>query len=188
MRPDEALAMLLAFSLLMVPFLLYAYLRFLRYRETIFLAERGLVRPEASPPGGKRRAFRWGIVLAALGVAFSCGLYPLGWMIDERTFLGFGPWMLPGFILLALGLALVLIDLLTGEGKGDGAGGASSSPGVPGASGRPAPAAPAAPAAPDVPSAPGTALNPAAQQPMEADAGQVEFLTHGDEAQAEVER
>lgn len=182
MRADEALAMLLAFTLILVPFVLYAYLRFLRYRETLYLAERGLVRPEEAP-GGKRRALRWGIVLAALGIAFSCGLYPLGWMIHERTFLGFGPWMLPGFILLALGLALVLIDLVTGEGKGDGTGG-SSAPSLFGAPSRLTPAAPAAPAAPAVPVAP----DPAAQQPMEADAGELEVLAHGDESQAGVER
>lgn len=165
MQPDEAFAMFLAFLVLTLPFGLYAFLRFLRYRETLFLAERGLLRP-AEPAGSKQGNLRWGIILAALGVAFSCGLYPLGWMIDQG-FLGFGPWMLPGFVLLALGLGLVLIHRLAG------------------APGDASPASLDSGAGVDADRA--AFVDAPAQQPMRSDAGELEVGADGDEAGAVVE-
>lgn len=129
MQPDEFIASMLIFLVIMTPFVLYAFLRFLRHRETLFLAERGLLRPAEAPRGNGNSSLRWGIILAALGIALSCGLYPIGWMVGGRTFLGFGPWMLPGFVALALGLGLVLIHRLTGAPPENGGG--ASAPGAP---------------------------------------------------------
>ncbi|MBK7780942.1 MAG: hypothetical protein IPJ58_09285 [Ardenticatenia bacterium] len=117
MQADEFLAMVMAFLIVATPFVLYGFLRYLRHRETLFLAERGLVRPLDSPRGNGNgnSSLRWGIILTALGIALSCGLYPIGWMVNLGTPLGFGPWMLFGFIPVAVGLGLVLIHRLTGK-------------------------------------------------------------------------
>ena len=101
-----------------IPFIVFAsifgylaFRRWLEYRETVALAAHGLVKPRESGDG--RDSLRWGISLAALGLALTAGLYPVGWMVGEHFPLGIGPWLLPGFILLFLGLGLVLIHLVT---------------------------------------------------------------------------
>ncbi len=108
-----ACAAFLVFLLIVFGFL--AFWRYMQYRETVVLAEKGLVRP-TSVSGNDSAALRWGIVIAAIGLALSIGLYPVGFMIDARTStfpLRFGPWMLIGIIPLFFGLALVLIHIVT---------------------------------------------------------------------------
>jgi hypothetical protein len=106
------LAMVFAFGLI---------LRFLRYRETLALAERGLIRPRS---GNGHESLRWGLVMTFLGVATMVGVYPLGWVVADGMFpLNFGPWMLLGLVPAAFGLALLTIYALT---RHDGARGAES--------------------------------------------------------------
>lgn len=87
-----------------------AFLRYMNYRETIALAEKGVPRPEGKPGGG---LLRWGILITALGLALSVGLYPIGFVGGYDYPLGLGPWMLGGFVPLFLGLGLVLLHVLT---------------------------------------------------------------------------
>jgi hypothetical protein len=87
-----------------------AFLRYMNYKETITLAEKGLPRPEARPGGG---LLRWGIVITALGLALSIGLYPIGFSGGSDYPLRLGPWMLGGFVPLFLGLGLILLHFLT---------------------------------------------------------------------------
>lgn len=110
----EAILMAIcAFCVLALPFLLYAFVRYLRYRETVALAEKGLLRPSANG-NGHDSTLRWGIVITALGLALICGLYPLGWAVGGGDFpLNFGPWMLVGLVPTAFGLALLLIHRVT---------------------------------------------------------------------------
>lgn len=94
-----------------------AFTRYLRYKETLALAEKGLVRPERTRGNGKD-TLRWGIAIAAIGMALCVGLYPIGFEAGRSTWpLGFGPWMLAGLIPTFFGLALVLIYVLTREDK-----------------------------------------------------------------------
>jgi Domain of unknown function (DUF6249) len=101
-------------------FLLFAFIvamRYLNYRETMGLAEKGLVRPprESSRPrnGGSKAVLVWGIILASIGLALMLGLWPLGFTSIGRGFpLGFGPWMLFALLPLFFGLGLVLIYVL----------------------------------------------------------------------------
>jgi O-antigen/teichoic acid export membrane protein len=102
----------LAFFFLLFGFL--AVLRFINYRETLALAEKGLVRPDRSRANGKD-TLRWGIVITALGLALCLGLYPLGFMAGPRFPLGLGPWMLLGLVPTFFGLALILIYVVTRE-------------------------------------------------------------------------
>jgi len=87
-----------------------AFLRYMNYKETIALAEKGLTRPEVKSGRG---LLRWGIVIAAIGFALSIGLYLMGYDSGEQYPLHLGPWMLGGFVPLFLGLGLVLLHYLT---------------------------------------------------------------------------
>lgn len=87
-----------------------AFLRYMNYRETIALAEKGLTRPE---PRAQSGLLRWGILITALGLALSLGLYPLRFSSGVSYPFGLGPWMLGGFVPLFLGLGLILLHVLT---------------------------------------------------------------------------
>lgn len=103
-------------SVLVVIFGFALAMRYMTYRETIALAERGLVRPEPTRNGAKNKStLRWGIVVSAIGFALCLGLWPLGLAGDGRSSypLGSGPWMLFGLIPLFFGLALILIHIFT---------------------------------------------------------------------------
>jgi len=103
----------LAFIGLVFSFILL--MRFISYKETLALAEKGLVKPTRS--GNGKGALIWGIIFAAIGVALLLGLWPLGLMFGTSAPLGFGPWMLAGLLPLFFGLALILIHVLTHEKK-----------------------------------------------------------------------
>jgi hypothetical protein len=108
----------LAPSVVMIVFfsLFFGFLslmRYLRYKETVALAERGLLRGQRELANGKD-TLRWGIVTAAVGLALCIGLYPIGATgAGERYLFGFGPWMLVGLLPLFFGLGLVLVYVLT---------------------------------------------------------------------------
>ncbi len=104
--------------------LLFAFLGFVRwlhYRETLALAEKGLVRPSSKSSDGKD-VLRWGIVITAIGLALTVGLWPLGLMGNGASQfpLGLGPWMLAGFIPTFCGLGLILVYILTRPEKPKG--------------------------------------------------------------------
>ena len=83
-----------------------ALMRYINYRETIALAEKGLVRPAKAQKNDKSdlSALRWGIVIASIGLAIIIGVFPIG-----------GTVMLVGLIPTFFGLGLVLIYVLTRE-------------------------------------------------------------------------
>ena len=87
-----------------------AFLRYMNYRETIALAEKGLTRPEPKTRSG---LLRWGILITALGLALTIGLYPIGFSAGYDYPLHLGPWMLGGLVPLFLGLGLILLHVLT---------------------------------------------------------------------------
>jgi hypothetical protein len=97
---------------LVIIFGFFAFLRYMNYRETITLAERGLSRPEAKNSKG---LLRWGILVTGIGLALSLGLYFAGFDSGQNYPLHLGPWMLGGFVPLFLGLSLILIYLLTNK-------------------------------------------------------------------------
>lgn len=91
-------------------------MRLLSYQETMKLAEKGLVKPARANGNGKG-ALIWGIILTAVGLATTIGLWPLGFMSGMSFPLGFGPWMLAGLVPMFFGIALILIYVLTREEK-----------------------------------------------------------------------
>ena len=93
-------------------------MRYLGYRETLALAEKGLVRPDRMRGGNGKDTLRWGIAIAAVGMALCVGLFPIGFIGGGSRFpLGFGPWMLAGLLPMFFGLGLILIYVLTREDK-----------------------------------------------------------------------
>jgi hypothetical protein len=97
-------------SILLVIFGFLAFLRYMNYRETLALAEKGLTKPEAKPGKG---LLRWGILVTALGLALTMGFYLVGFDSAENYPLHLGPWMLGGFVPLFLGIGLILVYYLT---------------------------------------------------------------------------
>ena len=95
---------------LVIIFGFLAFLRYMNYKETIALAEKGLTPPRTKAARG---LLRWGIVITALGIALSLGLYPIGFSAGNNYPLHLGPWMLGGFVPLFLGLGLILLHFLT---------------------------------------------------------------------------
>jgi hypothetical protein len=87
-----------------------AFLRYMNYKETIALAEKGLTRPESN---SSKRLLRWGIIITLIGLALTIGLYLIGFNYASNYPLNLGPWMLGGFVPLFLGLGLVLLHYLT---------------------------------------------------------------------------
>lgn len=107
---DALIACLGVVGILVVIFGFLAFLRYMNYKETLALAEKGLTKPESKSGKG---LLRWGIVLSSLGLALSLGLYFIGFNSPTNYPLHLGPWMLGGFVPLFLGLGLVLIHYLT---------------------------------------------------------------------------
>jgi hypothetical protein len=91
-------------------------MRYLNYQETLKLAEKGLVRPVRQNGNGKG-ALIWGILITAIGLATTIGMWPLGFMLRMDLPFGFGPWMLAGLLPMFFGLGLVLVYVLTRESK-----------------------------------------------------------------------
>jgi hypothetical protein len=92
-------------------FTLIVIMRYISYRETLALAEKGVVRPPKQSDG--KDTLRWGIAITAVGLALCLGLWPLGFLAGNTFPLGLGPWMLIGLVPTFFGLALILIYVLT---------------------------------------------------------------------------
>ncbi len=116
-----------------IPFAVFAFVRYLRYKETMALAERGLLRPESRRRN--RDTLRWGIVITMIGLGLICGLWPLGFIattsdavvegpapvpgsdagitvgetIESPFPLGLGPWLVLGMVPFFFGLSLLII-------------------------------------------------------------------------------
>jgi hypothetical protein len=89
-------------------------MRYLSYKETLSMAEKGYMPPVRVNGKGKATLI-WGIIITALGLALMIGLLPLGVMLNANVPFGFGPWMLAGLLPTFFGLALILIHVLTRE-------------------------------------------------------------------------
>ena len=87
-----------------------AFLRYINYKETLALAEKGLTKPEST---STKSLLRWGIIITSLGFAFTIGLYFFGFDSADVYPLHLGPWMLGGFVPLFLGMGLILVHYLT---------------------------------------------------------------------------
>jgi MFS family permease len=103
------------FGFFVILFAFIIFLRYMNYKETLSLAEKGLVRPQAEAKNGKSN-LKTGIILASIGAALMVGMAPIG-VYNSQYPGGFGPWMLLGLLPLFIGLGLVLIYVVTREPK-----------------------------------------------------------------------
>lgn len=93
------------------------YLRYLKHKETIALAQHGIVDMRASTkqPKVNPQAIRSGVITMAVGIALCIGLYPIGWIaMPGELPLNLGPWMLAGLVPFFVGLAIVVSHYLPG--------------------------------------------------------------------------
>ena len=97
-------------SILIVIFGFLAFLRYMNYKETLALAEKGLTKPESK---SNKNLLRWGIIITPIGFALTIGLYTIGFDSANNYPLHLGPWMLGGFVPLFLGIGLTLLHFLT---------------------------------------------------------------------------
>lgn len=119
----EAVAIGFAVALVFgIPFAFFAYVRYLRYKETIALAERGLLKPERV--GNGNNTLRWGIVILFLGLATLCGVLPLGLLANRGgiptetpEIVGSAVLLLIGLLPIFFGLALITIHAVTHRGS-----------------------------------------------------------------------
>jgi hypothetical protein len=94
-----------------------AFERWLKYKETLALAEKGLT-PSDVVRRDEKRTLRWGIITTALGLALLIGLFSFGFGITNADFPFlpyFGPWLLPGLLVLFLGIGLIIVYYATKE-------------------------------------------------------------------------
>ncbi len=86
-----------------------AYTRYLQHKETMALAEKGLLPPEKTV-GKWKTIMQWGMIFSGLGAVLILVLIPFAWG-------NFWLLLLFGLLPLALGLGLMLIYLFTQEGS-----------------------------------------------------------------------
>jgi hypothetical protein len=91
-------------------FAFIVFLRYLQYRERIAMMSYGL-RPRNLPQQQRKDGLlRAGLITAMVGFTLTIGLYPIGFILPA-TFAAIpfhlGPWLLPGLIPLAVGVALI---------------------------------------------------------------------------------
>ena len=98
------------FSILVLIFGFLAFLRYMSYKETLALAEKGLTKPATR---SRKGLLRWGIIVTTIGFTLTVGLYVMGFNAPNIYPLNLGPWMLGGLIPLALGIGLILLHYLT---------------------------------------------------------------------------
>lgn len=102
----------------LVIFGFFAFMRYLRYKETIALAERGLLRPERNRSRSNgRRMFKWGILIASVGVGLFCTLTPLALLTEEPAAAAIG--IILGALPASFGVGLILADRYTRKGEMD---------------------------------------------------------------------
>jgi len=86
-------------------------LRYLQHRERMALISQG-INPGTEPRfRGSKGILRAGLITMMVGLALTLGLYPIGFILPPNiasTPFHLGPWLLPGLIPFAVGLALTV--------------------------------------------------------------------------------
>jgi protein-S-isoprenylcysteine O-methyltransferase Ste14 len=109
---DETVGMIATILIFVVVFGFAAFIRFLQHKETLVLAEKGLVHPKKTIRNGNGKgALRWGIIIAAVGLAIIIGIFPMALKSNW-------PLLLTGLLPTFFGLGLVLVYIVTQENGG----------------------------------------------------------------------
>lgn len=87
-----------------------AFMRYMKYRETVALAEKGLLRQKEAGRNGKD-SLRWGIIIVFIGLAMIAGFCPTAFLMDTPELLIAGTFL--GLLPTAFGLGLITIHWVT---------------------------------------------------------------------------
>ena len=98
-------------SIFLMIFSFAGFMRYMRYKETVALAERGLLQQSKGKNG--KDSLRWGIIIMFLGIALCIGVYPIGFLFEVPPPLYLGPWILVGVLPMFFGFALIVIYALS---------------------------------------------------------------------------
>lgn len=102
-------------SIFLIIFGFAAFMRYMKYRETVALAEKGLLRQSMTHANG-RDSLRWGIIITSLGLAAGLGLCPTGLVTGESEFFVAATFL--GLLPIFFGLGLIVIHWITERKKG----------------------------------------------------------------------
>ena len=107
--------LVLFFALLFGTLLL---MRWFSYREQLAMIEQGLIPADAARPRNSKATLAWGIGVSAFGLVLLGGLAPLGFLLTasragSTRAMAFWPVLLPGLVVLFMGLALIIIYVVT---------------------------------------------------------------------------
>lgn len=108
--PSGLLLVLLGWLIALAFFLSFiVLLRYLQHRERMAMITYGMNPRKLIRQRRSRGILRAGLIITMVGLALTAGLYPIGFILpssfDAIPF-HFGPWLLPGLIPLAVGIAL----------------------------------------------------------------------------------
>jgi hypothetical protein len=94
-----------------------ALMRWFRHKERLAMIEQGLMPADAvKPRNNGKGTLAWGIGIAAFGLALLCGLSPLVFKAASDPYISIAsaaPSLLPGLVILFMGLALIIIYFVT---------------------------------------------------------------------------
>lgn len=95
----------------------FAFMRYLRYKETIALAERGLLRPSRRQRSSGRTMFKWGVLITCVGIGLFCSLTPMSILAEspEPAVVG----IIIGILPASFGVGLILVDRYTRKEEED---------------------------------------------------------------------
>lgn len=99
-----------------------ALMRWFRHKERLAMIEQGLMPADAVKVRNGKGALAWGIGITAFGLALLCGLLPLSWsraVGSADPLASIGPILLPGLVILFMGLALIIIYFVTRPAPAD---------------------------------------------------------------------
>ena len=93
-------------------------MRWFRYKEQLAMIEQGLIPADAARPRNSKATLAWGIGVSAFGLVLLGGLAPLGLLLTasragSTRAMAFWPVLLPGLVVLFMGLALIIIYVVT---------------------------------------------------------------------------
>jgi hypothetical protein len=109
---ENAIVVLMGWTLALAIFFGFiVLLRYLQHRERMALISQG-INPGTVPKHRRSKGIlRAGLITMMVGLALTLGLYPIGFILPSNlasTPFHLGPWLLPGLIPFAVGLALTV--------------------------------------------------------------------------------
>ncbi|UCC62084.1 MAG: hypothetical protein JSV36_15030 [Anaerolineae bacterium] len=93
-------------------------MRWFSHKEQLAMIEQGLIPADAARLRNGKATLAWGVGVSAFGLVLLGGLAPLGFLLTasragSTRAMAFWPVLLPGLVVLFMGLALIIIYFVT---------------------------------------------------------------------------